>query len=47
MDQDGTVWIARNSINGVYGVPPPYDGSNQLPLAPPYLGGPTAIAVYP
>jgi sugar lactone lactonase YvrE len=47
MDQDGTVWAATTSGNGVYGVPPPYDGSNKLPLAPPYFINPSAIAVYP
>jgi hypothetical protein len=47
MDQDGTVWVGGPSLNGVYGIPPPYDGSNKLPLAPPYFGNPSAIAVYP
>jgi hypothetical protein len=47
MDQDGTVWAATTSGNGVYGVPAPYDGSNKIPLVSGYLINPSAIAVYP
>ena len=43
MDQDGTVWATTD-----YGVPPPYDGSNKLLLAPAgTFINPSAIAVYP
>jgi hypothetical protein len=48
MDQDGMVWAATTSGNGIYGVPPPYDGSNKLQLGPAgTFINPSAIAVYP
>jgi sugar lactone lactonase YvrE len=47
MDQDGMVWVATTSGNGVYGVPPPYDGSNKVPLVSGYLINPSALAAYP
>ncbi|MDB5091935.1 MAG: hypothetical protein JWO85_36, partial [Candidatus Eremiobacteraeota bacterium] len=47
MDQDGMVWAAGPGLNGAYGIPPPYDGSNKLLLAPTFPGTPRAIAVYP
>ncbi|MDB5091937.1 MAG: hypothetical protein JWO85_38 [Candidatus Eremiobacteraeota bacterium] len=47
VDQDGMVWVATTSGNGVYGVPPPFDGSNKVQLVSGYLINPSAIAVYP
>jgi sugar lactone lactonase YvrE len=47
IDQDGMVWAATGSGNGVYGVPPPYDGSNTLALKTNFFINPNAVAVYP
>jgi hypothetical protein len=47
MDQDGMVWVATTAGSGVYGVPPPYDGSNKLQLNQIAFINPSAIAVYP
>ncbi len=47
IDQDGMVWVATGSGNGVMGLPPPYDGTNQTQLPSNGFLNPSAVAVYP